>query len=181
MERSYHDGKASLPNQTRLEDVRLDLHDWTSKDGKHVLHLRRGISRFWKPSPQKRVACAQNCGSGVAKPNVGQVSGQGQIGGLEILGERSEELSSLKGAPLIGSATENLPAKVVSSQLLGSSTNLFFISTTETLSRNKARAFKAIDIAVDGRLPADRISASPSQMADLSRVFSWHLHYSPDL
>jgi hypothetical protein len=83
-----------------------------------------------------------------------------------------------KGAPLIGGATENLPAMVYYHHL-GSSTNLIliFISTTETLNRNKARAFRAVDIAVDGGPHL----ANPIQKADLSRVFSWHLHYAPDL
>ena len=88
---------------------------------------------------------------------------------------------SLKGAASIGSATENLPARVVSSHLFRIFNQPYLHLHNGDLSRNKARAFKAIDIAVDGGLPTDRISASPTQMADLSRVFSWHSHYSPDL
>lgn len=67
-----------------------------------------------------------------------------------------------KEALLIGWTTENLPAMVYYHHL-GSPTNLIFIFTTETLNRNKARAFRAVDIAVDGGLPADRISPTPSK------------------
>ena len=76
--------------------------------------------------------------------------------------DRSGQRKVSKEALLIGWTTENLPAMVYYHHL-GSPTNLIFISTTETLNRNKARAFRAVDIAVDGGLPADRISPTPSK------------------